>query len=84
MATATSLRATFDGVLEPEAKNMAVIEPTPIVLIGQTPRFGKVVARKLQPEYEGDSIWSWAHPFASTDTGCHSYLLRQRHRPGYY
>jgi hypothetical protein len=30
-------------------------EPTPIVLIGQTPRFGKVVARKLKPEFEGPS-----------------------------
>ena len=35
--------------------------PTPVVLLGNSPRVGKFVAAKLMPEYEGmsefDSIW---------------------------
>lgn len=35
---------------------MVVTEPTPIMLIGLTARFGNFVSRKLKPEYEGTPL----------------------------
>lgn len=32
---------------------MPLVEPTPIMLIGLTARFGNFVSKKLKPEYEG-------------------------------